>query len=62
MTPEEYRQYVAERAEKSPVLKNTAFAFMVGGLICVLGQAVHDGWEAAGLDAEALAVSVALIR
>ena len=53
MTPEEYQKYVRQRAPRSPMGKNTALAFLVGGAICVLGQAIQNGWEAAGLEARA---------
>ena len=49
MTPQEYQQYVQENAKKSPIVKDTALAFVIGGLICVLGQAIQNGWAAAGL-------------
>ncbi len=52
MSPKEYQQYVQQRAEKSPLLKNTALAFVIGGLICVLGQLIQNGWAAAGLSQE----------
>ena len=52
MTPEEYQAYVAEKAKKSPIVRDTALAFAIGGLICVLGEAVHAGWIAAGLSAD----------
>ena len=52
MTPEEYQGYVAEKARKSPLVKDVAFAFAIGGLICAGGQAVHNGWAAAGLGEE----------
>lgn len=53
ITPQEYQQYVRQKAKKSPVVKNTVLAFLVGGLICVLGQLIQNGWSAAGLDREA---------
>lgn len=49
ISPEEYQQYVSERARKSPLARDTALAFAVGGLICVLGQAIHNAWARAGL-------------
>ena len=49
ITPQEYQQYVERKAKKSPVIKNTALAFLTGGLICVLGQLVQNGWSVAGL-------------
>ena len=53
MSPKEYRQYVQNKAKKSPVVKDTALAFVIGGLICVIGQLIQNGWSAAGLDQEA---------
>ena len=52
MSPEEYRQYVHQKAKKSPIVKDTALAFVIGGLICVLGQMIQNGWSAAGLNQE----------
>ena len=49
ISPEEYRNYVSERARKSPLLRDAALAFVIGGLICVLGQAAHNLWLRAGL-------------
>lgn len=42
MNKEEYKRYVDKRAKKSPILKNTIIAFMVGGFICVIGQVFKD--------------------
>ena len=53
MSPQEYQRYVQEKSPKSPIVKDTVLAFVIGGLICVLGQAIQDGWGAAGLDKEA---------
>ena len=51
-TPKEYQQYVQEKSKKSPILKDVALAFIIGGLICVVGQAIQNGWSAAGLNEE----------
>lgn len=40
MTKEEYKKYIEDTNPKSPILKNTLFAFLVGGLICCVGEAV----------------------
>ena len=50
MTPQEYQQYVKQKAPKSPLLKDTVLAFVVGGAICVVGQLILNGWTAAGLE------------
>ena len=52
MTPKEYQQYVNQKSPKSPLLKDVALAFVIGGLICVLGQAIQSGWSSAGLSKE----------
>lgn len=49
MSPQEYQQYVKQKAKRSPILKDTVLAFVVGGAICVLGQLIQNGWSAAGL-------------
>ena len=52
MSPKEYQQYVQQKSKKSPILKDVALAFIIGGLICVVGQAIQNGWSAAGLNEE----------
>ena len=52
MTPEEYQNYVKQQAKKSPLLKDLLLAFLIGGAICMIGQAVMNGWSAAGLNKE----------
>ena len=49
MSPQEYQQYVKQKAKRSPILKDTVLAFVVGGAICVLGQLIQNSWSAAGL-------------
>ena len=39
---EAYQADVARRMPKSPVVLQCAKAYLVGGLICVLGQGIHD--------------------
>ena len=52
MTPQEYQSYVQQKSKKSPIFKDVALAFVIGGLICVIGQAIQDSWAAAGLNQE----------
>lgn len=49
MTPKEYHAYVQRLSPKSPIWKDCFHAFWVGGLICVLGQALLEGYHALGL-------------
>ena len=61
MTNDEYRDYAKRHAPRSHAARNMARAFLVGGLICCLGQLLLNA--AAGLDGEsaATAVSVTLV-
>ena len=52
MSPKEYQQYVQQKAKKSPIVKDVVLAFVIGGLICVIGQLIQNGWSAAGLNKE----------
>lgn len=45
MTNKEYARLVEKTNKKSNVLKDCVLAFLVGGLICVLGQALNDGYK-----------------
>ena len=50
MSPQEYQQYVKQKSPKSPIFKDTALAFLVGGAICALGQLIQDGYVSLGLE------------
>ena len=50
MSPQEYQQYVKRKSPKSPLLKDTALAFLVGGAICALGQLIQNGYVSLGLE------------
>ena len=52
MTPQEYQSYVQQRMKKSPLLKDVCLSFVIGCAICVLGQAIQNGWAAGGLSKE----------
>ena len=64
MSREEYGRLTDSLAPKSKTLRNCVWAFLVGGLICVLGQLILNFWsDVAGLDKTlaATATSVTLI-
>lgn len=63
MTGKEYNRYVARLAEKSPLGRDLLGAFCIGGLICVLGQLILNGYKALELSEQdvATATSVTLI-
>ena len=49
MKKQEYVEYVEGRAKKSPVLKNCFFAFVFGGIICIIGQILKDLYQYLGI-------------
>ncbi len=63
MTNNEYQQYIKTKSPKSPIVKDCAFAFVIGGTICALGQAILNLYMYFGLDEELslTLVSVTLI-
>lgn len=60
MTNQEYGQLVNSLAKPSPMGKDLAFAFLVGGGICALGQLILVGYQALGLDQEAAATATSM--
>ncbi|MBQ2941317.1 MAG: stage V sporulation protein AC [Clostridia bacterium] len=42
ISKKDYNKLSDSMAEKSPIIKNTAFAFLVGGLVCAIGQILLD--------------------
>lgn len=47
-TPEQkaYQRWISRREPKPLRLRNAALAFVTGGLVCLLGEFITDGWEA----------------
>ena len=50
MSPKQYQAYLKSINPKSPVWKNMALAFLVGGAICCVGQALSDWYGSLGLN------------
>ncbi len=63
VTKEEYAAMAEQASPKSPVWKNCLFAFLVGGLVCTMGQILFNLYGSFGLaETEArMAVSISLI-
>ena len=61
MSPREYQDYVKNLQKKSPLLKDMALAFAIGGAICVIGQLILNGWLLLPQDDAATATSVSLV-
>ncbi len=63
MSPKEYNRYVARLAKKSLLGKDLLNSFLIGGLICVIGQLILNGYTALELSEQdaAAATSVSLV-
>ena len=42
MSKETYKKYADAHAPRSPIIKNCLNAFLIGGLICAIGQGFND--------------------
>lgn len=62
-TKREYSELLKEKSTDSKILKDVFFAFVIGGLICVIGQCISDIYTYLGLNEESVktAVSVTMI-
>ena len=63
MTEKRYERLVGELAPKSPIWKDCLNAFWIGGVICVIGQMLMNGYVACGLEKDdaGTAVSMTLV-
>ena len=63
MTNNEYKKYVDKKTPNSTIIKDVFFAFVIGGIICIIGQLISDGYTKMGLSKElsAIATSITLI-
>ena len=56
----DYEKYADSFAPKSKLAANMLKAFLIGGLICCVGQAVGDMWRYAGLNSEDAAAATSV--
>ena len=58
-----YTQYVEDKSPKSPIVKNTVKAFLIGGAICTVGEVFSQIYKYFGLTKEdaPIAVSATMI-
>jgi len=63
MTNNEYQDYVNKKSPDSTLAKDVFFAFVIGGIICIIGQLLSEGYKFLGLDKElaSTATSITLI-
>ena len=60
MTEKEYEKLVQDAAPRSPMGKDCLNAFWIGGVICVLGQLLTNGYGALGLDKDAAGTATSM--
>ncbi len=63
MDKKEYEKLAEEKKKNSPIIKDCMLAFVVGGLICVVGQLLFALYSSLGLEKEVAATleSVSLV-
>lgn len=64
MSNDQYKKYAEDRAKKSPIIKNCISAFLIGGVICLIGHMLGDIYRnVCGMDKQSAGslVSVTLI-
>ena len=60
MNKEDYQKYVEEKSPNSPIIMNCIKAFLVGGLLCAIGQIIFEFFEYRGVE-EKLCYSIVSI-
>ncbi|MDD6762440.1 MAG: stage V sporulation protein AC [Clostridiales bacterium] len=52
MTNEQYNEFVQSKTPKSKIIKNCIKAFLIGGLICLIGQCFMNIYQYLGINKE----------
>ena len=52
MNNRQYNEYIENRSKRSPCVMNALKAFLVGGLICLIGEALSEAFVRAGAEKE----------
>ncbi|HIU43269.1 MAG TPA: stage V sporulation protein AC [Candidatus Ventrousia excrementavium] len=60
LSKQEYQKLYEKASPPSPSYKNIPIAFLVGGLLCVIGQGFRTLYENAGLSEQGVAAAVAI--
>ncbi|MDF2520548.1 MAG: stage sporulation protein [Clostridia bacterium] len=61
MSPKQYEKYIKDKMPKPNVFANSVKAFIVGGIICDIGQLIANTLKAQGLNMELVAAGTAII-
>ena len=60
LTKEEYAEMLGSQSPPSNLLLDMVWAFVVGGLICTIGQAISEFYKSCGLDQTAVSAATAI--
>lgn len=60
-TKQTYQNYVDKKSPNSPIIKNCIWAFIIGGLICTIGQIIFNICKERGLDTQISSTIVSII-
>lgn len=60
LTKEEYAEMLGSQSPPSNLLLDMVWAFVVGGLICTIGQAISEFYKSRGLDQAAVSAATAI--
>ena len=60
LTKEEYAEMLGSQSPPSNLLLDMVWAFVVGGLICTIGQAISEFYKSRGLDQTAVSAATAI--
>lgn len=61
MTPMEYEKFIKDKVPRPNVVSNSVKAFIVGGLICDVGQFINNILKGSGLDKDGVSSGTAII-
>lgn len=60
-TKKDYQEYVDKKTPNSPIWLNLLKAFIVGGIICCIGQGIMDWLKSLGLDEKTVSATTSVI-
>ncbi|MBO5143364.1 MAG: stage V sporulation protein AC [Clostridia bacterium] len=60
-TKKDYQEYVDQKTPNSPIWFNILKAFIVGGIICCIGQGITDWLKSLGLDEKTVSATTSVI-
>ena len=60
-TKPEYSKYVDKKSPNSPLFKNMTWAFLIGGLICIIGQFITNFFIARGLPKDTVSAITSIL-